>query len=211
VCEGKRDRIFLDETLKAKINLAPNKIKTFEEARLLEKAVMYGEKAPVLICEGKGFPGNTKVAVKLSCKFMRYFTRTSMGVIGDSDRGPVYNETTAYLTSYLGTHCRIHAMKPEINKLDLDLKAIISLDSKIRVTMWTFEVPDSLEKRVSNVLKLNYRELADCSDEDDVISRAAQILEISEDDVIRRAVSLLDSEPWFDELCKRAKDCMYLR
>jgi hypothetical protein len=130
VCEGKRDRIFLDETLRTKINVEPGKIKTFEEPRLLEKAIMYGEKAPVLVCEGKGFPGNTKVAVKLSCKFMRYMKQTSMGVVGDSDRGSVYDETTTYLTNYLGTHCRVHALKPQITKLDSDRKATISLDTE---------------------------------------------------------------------------------
>lgn len=210
MCEGKRDRIFVEETLRNRINLEPSKIKNFEEPRLLERAITFGERVPVLICDGNGFPGNTRVAVRLSCKFMRYAKSICMGVVGDSDRGSVYGETIAYLTSYLGTPCKAHAIHPQITKLDSDLKATISFDSSNRVTFWTFEVPNSLEARISEVLKSNYTELTDCCNEEEVLSRATEVLGTDEEGVVRRSVSLFQDETWFNSFCNRAGASMDL-
>jgi hypothetical protein len=207
VCEGRRDRIFLEETLRTMTNAQNTIIKTFEEPKLLEKAIMYGEKAPVMICEGKGFPGNTKVAVRLSCKFMRYM-RFSMGVVGDSDRGSVYDETTTYLESYLGTPCKVHAMRPQIARFDADQKATITLDSKISVTIWAFEIPESLEIRICEKLRSNHRELTDCCGEREILNRAVEVLGTDEDGVIRRSVPLFHDAKWFNNLCGKARTCM---
>lgn len=202
ICEGKNDRIFIDETLRTEIGIEPTKFKTFEEPRFLEKAVQYGETAPILISEGNGFPGNTRVVVRLCCKLMRYVKPISAVVIGDADRGSVYHETADHLIQYLGTHCRIHAINPIITRTDSDKKVTV-LGGRIDVTIWAFEVPENLENQISHALKSKYQHLEQYRDGDETIEGAVETLDIDEEAVIRKSVSFLKNEVWFRSLCDR--------
>jgi hypothetical protein len=185
------------------MGLDASKIKTFSEPRLLEKAIMYDERAPMLVTEGSGFPGNTRVAVRLARKYWTHIRPMSIGVVGDADCDSLYAEVEDYLDQYLGTPQVVNIIRPSTEKFPLEKKITLFLSQKVDVTVWTAEIPENLEKKVSDILKSNYPELERCADEDETIISAIPLFGTSEEDVIRASVKLLHGEPWFVSLRDR--------
>jgi len=187
------------------MELDASEIQTFPEPRLLEKAIMCGIRAPILVTEGSGFPGNTRVAVRLARKYWTHIRPMSIGAIGDADRGSLYAEVENYLDQYLGTPQIVNIIRPNTQKSPLEKKIILFLSQKVDVTVWTAEIPEDLEKKVSDILKSNYPEIERYADGNETIRSAMTLLGTSEEDVIRASVKLLHEEPWFASLVDRLK------
>jgi hypothetical protein len=187
------------------MGLDASEIQTFSEPRLLEKAIMCGIRAPILVTEGSGFPGNTRVAVRFARKYWTHIRPMSIGAIGDADCGSLYAEVEDYLDHYLGTPQIVNIIRPNTEKFPLEEKITLFLSQKVDVTIWTAEIPEDLEKKVSDILKPNYPELERYGDGIETIIKAIPLFGTSEEDVIRASVKLLHGEPWFVSLVDRLR------
>lgn len=125
----------------------------------------------------------------------------SIGVIGDLDSGPVFPRLIKYLNEYLRTQCKKHNVDPHLICSDSEKRVMMSLKGGRVIIIWTSEIPESLEKQISRVLKRKYRQVRSINNEDEVINTASKILRISKESVIRKSVSLLKNEKWFNDFC----------
>ena len=171
----------------------------------MERAIRRNEQALILISEGNGFPGNTRVAVNLSRNFWYIGRKQTIGVIGDSNSGPVYSELARYLREYLQTPCKKHNVNPQLTFFDGEEKLTLSFGRRREITIWTLEIPLSLEIQISRVLKSNHARLRRYSDGDETIEAAQSMLGVVKEDIIRTSVGLLRSEVWFRRFCEKLR------
>jgi len=209
-CEGQNDRNFLHETITQKLAISPVEVKTYDNVRLLIKDIQSNMQNNILISEGGGFPKCIKIAVRFTRQFWWEKTLLSVGVVADSDRGPVYNKLTEYLSEFLQTPCRKHNVSPRLNRFDSDQKLTIDFGHEKTITMWTLEIPNNLEHCISLVLKSKYSELRSVNNDDEVIMAASSMLNISVENVVRRSVRLLKKKNWFKVFCRKLGDLIVL-
>jgi hypothetical protein len=207
MCEGRNDRIFLCKTLTYKLSIAPKSIKSYSNIAALYIDIRGNNQADISILEGNGFPNCVKIAVHSSRELWYLNIPQSIGVIADSDHHPVYDKMINYLTRYLNTPCKLHNIKPQINRFDNQHTIVVDYGYLSKITMWTLEVPDNLEKQIANSLKRKYpNKLNKYTKDDDIIMAASRILKISKDDIIKKSVKLLENKKWFATFCSCLKD-----
>lgn len=72
------------------------------------------------------------------------------------------------------------------------------------VTLWTLEIPKSLEHQISLVLKSEHSGLRSASS--NVIEVASCMLGCGVEEVIRQSVRLLKDKRWFDNFCRKLQE-----
>lgn len=90
--EGERDAIFLREITYPLFQTAS--VQLYKKALLFYDDIRAGKQTDISILYGTGFPGCMELAVHLSRELWYIEDFHSIGVIADSDRGPVYQKTT---------------------------------------------------------------------------------------------------------------------
>jgi hypothetical protein len=202
VCEGWNDRIFLQETITYKLSVSHKDIKAYSNKAALDMDIRRNNQAYISILEGNGFPNCVKIAVHSSRELWYLNIPQSIGIIADSNHHPVYNKMIDYLTSYLNTPCKTHNIKPQITRFDQQHTIVVDYGYLSKITMWTLEVPDNLEKQIANSLKRKYpNTLNKYRKDDDIIMAASRILKISKNDIIKKSVKLLENKKWFETFC----------
>lgn len=202
-CEGQNDRNFLHETITHRLAVNPIEVETYEKVRLLIRDIQSNRQKNILISEGGGFPKCIKIAVRFTRQFWWENTLLSVGVVADSDRGPVYNKFTKYLNEFLHTPCRKHNVCPQLTPSDSEQKLTIDFGHDRVIEMWILEIPENLEHQIAVIFKSKYPKLRSVNDNDEVIKLASSMLKISVEDVVRRAVRSLKNKNWFNKFCRR--------
>ena len=203
--EGKNDIVFLHEVVTNRLNFNPSDVKIYHLFRSLEMDIRNQDQKPVSIVDGGG-SFTPKRVVRYSRKYWYETCATqSIGVMGDLDRGSIYAKVVGYFQEYLRTKCKEHNIHPTIATSNSSKELAISVNGTTIITIWTLEIPCSLEVQISCALKRNYPKVKSVESEDEVIDLVAQRLKISKDDVIRRSVSMVAQDQWFQELEKRLR------
>jgi hypothetical protein len=160
-----------------------------------------------MVSEAAGFPGNTRVAVRLARNYWGATTSLSVGIIGDSNSGSLYQELTRYTRTYLATPCKSHCISPRLTSDKRRQTLTLTFRNRRNITLWTFDIPYSLDTQVSSILKSNYAPLRRYANEDEIIRAAGNLLQISQEDVIRKSVGLLATanQRWFNDLCNKLR------
>ncbi|MHA1649740.1 MAG: hypothetical protein ACTSYB_06075 [Candidatus Helarchaeota archaeon] len=113
-CEGKNDRFFIHEIIIKTLNFKPSQVKHYENQKSFILDARSDSLKRVSILEGGGYPNLIKLSVKLIRNFWYKSELKSVGIIGDSDRGDLYQKLVDYLTQYLNTPCKTHNISPHI-------------------------------------------------------------------------------------------------
>jgi hypothetical protein len=201
--EGERDAIFLREITYPLFQTAS--VQLYKKALLFYDDIRAGKQTDISILYGTGFPGCMELAVHLSRELWYIEDFHSIGVIADSDRGPVYQKLRAYLRNYLNTPCKKHSINPQITEHDPENLIEISFNQEHSIILWALEIQDSLEIQLARVLKNKYPTLKKCKSEDEVIDTACKKLKPLSD-LIKEAIKVWKEESWFKNLCKALKE-----
>jgi hypothetical protein len=70
------------------------------------------------------------------------------------------------------------------------------------ITVWTFDIPASLEIQLARKLRKKYKWLRKGLNEDEVIFAVSEKLELTVEALFRQSVELFQDCKWFDALCK---------
>jgi hypothetical protein len=198
VVEGENDRTFFHELVRDASIVNPQDIATYSEIRFFERDFSNDDQKRLSIIEGGG-SNLTWSAIRIMRPFWYVDAQVSIGVIGDSDTGSVYEKLSEHLKSYLATPCKVHVFKPSLTLLDSEKRVEIRLKKEKVIPMWTFNVPDSLEIQISRSLKKKHPKLKKSLSEDETIENAAQLLGIGKKKIIENCLSLLRNEKWLSE------------
>jgi len=202
VCEGKKDITFVEEIINYKKSLLNSmKIKSYSVASLLVDDIRLGKQADISILNGNGFPGCIEVAIHLSRQLWYIDDLYSIGVIADSDKGQVYQKTGKYLEDYLNTPCKKHNICPNIYRFNSEEIIKISFGNDHNIFLWTLEVPESLEIKMSKALKRKYPFLRKIKTEDETLAEARNKLNKTIEELVKLSVKLFKNEPWFTKFC----------
>jgi len=199
-CEGENDKIFLHEAIIQNLTIDQLQVQTYSTPNQFNSDLQSNRLRMISILEGGGYPNYIKLAVKLSRQFWNITTLFLIGLIGDSDRGHVFNELKSYLTQFLNTPCKTHAITPQITIDDALQMIQLTLRRGRQITIWTMQIPENLEQNLSKKLKISHREFRSEANPHELINKISHKLNISKEELIRRCVTLVGNEQWFIEL-----------
>jgi len=199
-CEGKRDMIFIKEVVNCILTLNLP-IKLYSKTSSLVNDIRLERQAEISLVNGKGFPGCIKVAIHFSRDLWYKEGLHNIGVIADSDKGPIYQRMVQYLIKYINTPCKSHVVHPEISKLNSRKTVNVSVGESHNILLWALEVPESLEIQMSRVLKRKYPSLRKYKTEDEILAAACDKLNITSEELVKLCVRLFENKPWFERWC----------
>jgi hypothetical protein len=163
--------------------------------------IMRQKQPKISIVEGNGFPGCARIAVHYGRELWYLNHPQSIGIIADADRHPVYEQMVRYLNEYLSTPCKLHCVKPRINRNDAQNILTIDYGDQPSIAMWTIEIPESLDIQISNLLKCKYPKLKKYH-KNEIITATSKMLNISKEEVVRRSIEMFENKRWFKNFCK---------
>ena len=200
ICEGENDRIFLHETIIKNLTIDSSQIKQYSTPDQFDLDLQNNRLRIISILEGGGYPNYIKLAVKYSKQFWNMTKFSSIGVIGDSDRGNIFTELNAYLTQLLNTPCKKHAINPQITVYDALQKIEITLRKARQIVIWTMQIPESLERQLTIILKIKHPKFKSEDNPHVFITNVSNGLKLTKEELIRTCVNLLKPEQWFNAL-----------
>lgn len=200
ICEGENDKFFLHETIIERLNIDQSQIRQYATPIQFNSDFQNNRLRMISILEGGGYPNYIRLAVRLSRQFWNITILSLMGIIGDSDRGDVFGELKSYLTQFLNTPCKMHAIQADIEIDDTVHSIKITLRRGRQIIIWTKQIPESLEKNLSKILKIKHPQFQSETDPHEVINGVSQKLNVDKEELIRNCVTLVENEQWFHEL-----------
>ncbi|MHA1263650.1 MAG: hypothetical protein ACTSRS_00290 [Candidatus Helarchaeota archaeon] len=196
-CEGKNDKLFIYNTIIRKLNFVPSQIKHYENPSSFIRDVRNNNLKKISILEGGGAPNYIKLAVKLTRQLWNEFELNSIGVIGDSDRGSVYNNLVRFLQQYLATECKKHNVDPQVDINDSEYKLLISFKKGRQISMWSIQIPNTLEANLAVIIKQRYPEFRSVDDPHNLLHEASKKKSLSKEEFIKQCLKIIENEPWF--------------
>jgi len=206
ICEGENDKFFLHETIIKNLSSDPSQIKQYAIPDQFNSDFQNDRLRMISILEGGGYPNFIRLAVRFSRQFWSNATLSLIGTIGDSDRGDIFKELSSYLTKLLNTPCKMHVIKPQIEINNISRRIQLTLRRGRQIILWTMQIPESLEKNLSKILKIAHPEFQSEANPHEVINKVSHKLNISKEELIRNCVNLVKDEQWFHELISGLKE-----
>jgi hypothetical protein len=202
--EGKHDSVFLHEVIVSNLQFSVEYVCHYEKPSIFQRDMANGRQKRISVTCDNGYELPLTVC-KLVEDFWYCQDQDCLLVVGDTDRGKIYNKLAHRMDIYINGRRPKPYVNPILTLRPEEEKLTIGLRKGRIVTVWTADVPDSLEIQISKILKANYKWIPKKLNEDQTMELASKKLGISMEQLIRQSVGPLSNLTWFKHLCEKMK------